>query len=122
MTSRKKKGEDQPPYARYAFWNPYNLSLLAGATATAAATGHWWIAVCAAASEGIWMLFAPDSKVLRAVWFDKMWDAKKQAELEEARDQKLAKMWPNDVQRFRTLREQQARIFKLAAEKPSLTT
>lgn len=121
-SSGKKKGGDKPPYARYAFLNPYNLTLLAGATATAAATGHWWIAVCAAASEGLWMLFAPDSKVLRSAWFDKMWLAQKQAELEEQQDQKLAKMWPNDVIRFRTLREQQARIFKLAVENPSLTT
>ena len=51
-------GDTEPPYVRYAFLNPYNVSLLAGAGVTAAATGHWGIAVVAAASEALWMLFA----------------------------------------------------------------
>ena len=52
----KKRGraDDEPPYGRYAFLNPYNLSLLVGAGTAAAATGHWWIAVCAAATETCW--------------------------------------------------------------------
>src|SRR6185369_4430774 len=49
--AKKRDSGDDPPYARYAFLNPYNLSLLVGATATAAATGHWWIALCAGATE-----------------------------------------------------------------------
>lgn len=120
-SGKKGPSEDEPPYARYAFLNPYNLSLLLGTTVTAAATGHWWLAVCAAATEGLWMVFAPDSKVLQRAWFDKTWAATKQAELEEAQDQKIAKLWPADVMRFRSLREQKTRIEKLAADNPSLT-
>jgi hypothetical protein len=120
-SGKKGPSDDEPPYAKYAFLNPYNLSLLVGTTVTAAATGHWWLAVCAAATEGLWMVFAPDSKVLQRAWFDKTWARTKRAELEEAQDQKIAKLWPNDVVRFRLLREQKTRIEKLANDNPSLT-
>ena len=119
--ARKKSRDDEPPYARYAFLNPYNLSLLAGTTVTAAATGHWWLAVCAAGMEGLWMVFAPDSKILQRAWFDKTDEARKRAALEDAQDQKIAKLWPADVVRFRALREQKTRIERLAMENPSLT-
>src|SRR5688500_602454 len=113
-----KKGrpssKDEPPYARYAFLNPYNLSLLIGTTVTAAATGHWWLAVCAGGLEGLWMVFAPDSKVLQRAWFDKVWAESKRAELEDEQGRKIAKLWPADVVRFRALREQKTRIEKLA--------
>jgi hypothetical protein len=123
VSGARKKGrpEDERPYARYAFLNPYNLSLLVGTTVTAAATGHWWLAVCAAGLEGMWMVFAPDSKLLQRAWFDKTWERTKRAELEDAQNEKIAKLWPNDVVRFRALREQKTRIEKLAAENPSLT-
>jgi hypothetical protein len=61
IIQRKKT---QPPYSKYAFWNPYNLSLIAGASAAAMVTGHWWLALVAGAGEALWMLFAPDSKLL----------------------------------------------------------
>lgn len=120
-SGKKGSSDDEPPYARYAFLNPYNLSLLVGSTVAAAATGHWWLAVCAAATEGLWMVFAPDSKILQRAWFDKTWNATKRAQLEEEQDQKIAKLWPNDVVRFKLLREQKTRIEKLATDNPSLT-
>jgi hypothetical protein len=60
-----------PPYARYAFSNPYNLTLLGGAAASALLTGNWWIGMMGLGLEALWMVFAPDSRLLRAVWFDK---------------------------------------------------
>ena len=39
------------PYARYAFLNPYNLVLLAGAIALGLLTGHDWLAVVAGGAE-----------------------------------------------------------------------
>ncbi len=119
---KKKRAEDaEPPYARYAFLNPYNLSLLAGASATAAATGHWGIAVCAAASEAIWMLFAPDSRILQRLWFDKVWDQKKKDEEEERQKAKFLRLTPQDQARAAALRDQRTRIYQLAADNPSLT-
>lgn len=117
----KKPPSDEPPYTRYAFLNPYNLSLLAGAGVAAAATGQWWIGVCAAAAEGIWMLFAPDSKVLRKLWFDKVWDDSVKAAEEERLNKKYDQLGQGDQVRALALREQKARIFQLAADNPSLT-
>src|SRR5262249_8816264 len=57
------------PYAKYAFLNPYNLSLLAGAGTVAAATQNWFLGVLTVGAEALWMLFAPGSKLLqRTVW------------------------------------------------------
>ena len=124
MSGRRKgrSPEDEPPYSRYAFLNPYNLTLLAGVGTTAAATGHWWMAICGAAAEGLWMLFAPDSKLLQRAWFDKTWAAEKEAALAEKREEKLSKASAADQARFQMLSDQKKRIEQLAADNPSLTT
>ena len=118
---KRPRKEEEPPYFRYAFLNPYNLSLLAGAGATAAASGHWGIAVCAAASEALWMLFAPDSKILRGLWFDKRWEEEKSDAIESERKKKFQRLTPQDQARAAALADQRKRIYQLAAENPSLT-
>jgi hypothetical protein len=115
------KKRDKPPYHSYAFWNPYNLSLLAGAGAVSAATGGWWIGLCAVAAETIWMLFAPDSTVLRRTWFDKLWNQDQRDVKLKQQAKKFAAL-PQDAQmRVLALRALQARIQKLAADNPSFT-
>lgn len=121
MSKKPPRGAEEPPYARYAFLNPYNLSLLAGAGVAAAATGHWWMAVCGVAGEAMWMLFAPDSKLLQRTWFDKVWTQSRADAVQEALDAKLKQLEPMDQQRVLYLREQKKRIHQLAAENPSLT-
>ena len=121
MSKKPLRGADEPPYARYAFLNPYNLSLLAGTGVAAAATGHWWMAVCGVAGEAMWMLFAPDSKLLQRTWFDKIWSESRAADAQEALDAKLKQLEPMDQQRVLYLREQRKRIHQLAQENPSLT-
>jgi hypothetical protein len=118
---KRRLENEEPPYARYAFVNPYNLSLLAGASATAAATGHWGIAVCAAACEAIWMLFAPDSKLLRSLCFDPRWAQAKKDDFEASQAAKFLRLTPQDQARAAALRDQRGRIYQLAAENPSLT-
>lgn len=111
----------RPPYARYAFLNPYNVSLLTGAGVTSAATGHWWIVLCAVASEVLWMLFAPDSKLLQRAWFDKVHQEKLVAERRE-RLEKMYKLLPwNEQQRAQVLDAQKRKIDQLAADNPSLS-
>jgi hypothetical protein len=117
---KRARSDDEPPYTRYAFLNPYNLSLLVGAGATAAATGHWWIAVCAAATEGLWMLFAPDSKVLQKTLWEKRWERSKQGDVEDRQNKKFERLTPEDQARARGLRDQRARIQQLAADNASL--
>jgi hypothetical protein len=117
---KRASKDDEPPYLRYAFLNPYNLSLLAGAGATAAATGHWWIAICAAATEGLWMLFAPDAKVLQRTLWQKRWERAQRGDVEERQNQKFLRLTAEDQARATALRDQRARIHQLAADNPSL--
>jgi hypothetical protein len=110
-----------PPYARYAFLNPYNLSLLGGAAAMAAATGHVWIGALAAASEVVWMLFAPDSRLLRKTWFDRRWQEEQRALRKQRQIEKFSALPDVEKVRALSLRELQERIQKLAADNPSFT-
>jgi hypothetical protein len=117
---KRVRTDDEPPYGRYAFLNPYNLSLLVGAGATAAATGHWWIALCAAATEGLWMLFAPDSKILQRTLWEKRWERSKRGDVEDRQNKKFQRLTPEDQVRATALRDQRARIQQLAADNPTL--
>jgi len=117
---KRVRTDDEPPYGRYAFLNPYNLSLLVGAGTAAAATGHWWIAVCAAATEGLWMLFAPDSKILQRTLWEKRWERSKRGDVEDRQNAKFLRLTPEDQARATALRDQRARIQQLAADNPTL--
>ena len=111
----------EPPYAKYAFANPYNLSLLAGAGSAALLTGHWWVGLCAVAAEAVWMLFAPDSRLLRKKWFDPIWESQ-QAEARKARQSAKFNALPNEEkERALRLRDQQKRIEKMAQDNASFT-
>lgn len=121
MSKKRRRVDEEPPYTRYAFLNPYNLSLLIGAGAAAAATGQWWVGVCGAAGEALWLLFAPDSKFLRRAWFDKMWSEARDEAQRKGQEKKLEQLHPVDQQRAAYLREQKDRIHQLARENPSLT-
>src|SRR6267142_2686730 len=76
----------RPPYARYAFKNPYNYAIMGGFASAAVLTGNWWLGLAGAGIEAIWMLFAPDSRLLRKLWWDKQHaedeDTRKRAELD----------------------------------------
>jgi hypothetical protein len=117
----KRVREKAPPYARYAFMNPYNLSLIAGSAAAAAATGHWWLALCAAAGEAVWMLFAPDSKLLRRAWFDKVWQTEQNAARKKKQAEKFNALPDAEKERALGLRAVQTRIERMAQENPSFS-
>jgi hypothetical protein len=118
IIQRKKT---QPPYSKYAFWNPYNLSLIAGASAAAMVTGHWWLALVAGAGEALWMLFAPDSKLLQKLWFDKVWDSELSTERKARQTEKFNKLPDTEKMRALALRELQVRIHKMAQDNASFT-
>lgn len=119
---RRSAKEKSPPYIRYAFWNPYNLSLLAGASAAAAATGHWWLALGAAAGEALWMLFAPDSKILQRTVFQSMWEGEQEEARKKRQAQKFAALPEVEKGRALALRELERRIGKMAQENPSFSS
>lgn len=111
----------RPPYAKYAFKNPYNYAVLGGFASAAALTGNWWLGLCGAGVEALWMLFAPDSRILRKTWFDKRFadeqDAARRAELEAK-----YKLLPEaDRLRCQELQEKQNQINQLARDNPSFT-
>src|SRR5947209_1069184 len=111
----------RPPYARYAFKNPYNYAVMGGFASAALLTGNWWLGLAGAGAEAIWMLFAPDSRLLRKLWFDKRHqedlDAARKAEL----DAKFKLLPEGDAMRCLALREKQEQINKLANENPAFT-
>ena len=98
----------EPPYAKYAFANPYNLSLLVGAGSAALLTGHWWVGLCAVAAEAVWMLFAPDSRLLQKKWFDPIWEGEQQ-EARKARQAAKFNALP-DAEKERALRLRDGRL------------
>jgi hypothetical protein len=109
------------PYAKYAFWNPYNLTLFGGAITAAAATGNWGLGAIAAGAEALWMLFAPDSRLLRRVAWDKKHAALQSAEQLAKRNAVLAALPAEDAARCRALGAKKAEIDRLCGENPALT-
>ena len=111
----------RPPYARYAFKNPYNYAIMGGFASAAVLTGNWWLGLAGAGVEALWMLFAPDSRLLRKLWWDKQHatdeDTRKRAEL----DAKFKLLPESDAMRCLALREKQDQINKLAQENPAFT-
>ncbi|MCU1276768.1 MAG: hypothetical protein JWM53_314 [bacterium] len=111
----------RPPYAKYAFKNPYNYAIMGGFASAALLTGNWWLGLAGAGAESLWMLFAPDSRLLRKLWFDKRHqedtDAARKAEL----DAKFKLLPEPDAMRCLALREKQEQINKLANENPAFT-
>ena len=123
-TSKTRMREDDPrarPYARYAFLNPYNLTLFAAGIATGILTGHTWLVVITCAAELLWMIFAPDSKLLQRLWFDRSFAAAKRLEDADRRKERIGLLAPNDSARLAQLCGHKQVIERLAKENPSLT-
>src|SRR5512135_3744917 len=77
------------PYTRFAFANPYNLSLLLGGLTASVLTLNPLLAIVTLGGEGLWMLYAPGSALLRKTLWDPRLD-KRRAQLEaEARAARL---------------------------------
>lgn len=111
--------EDRP-YARYAFLNPYNLVLLVSAMTLGLLTGHEWLAVLAAAAEAMWLIYAPGSRLLRRIWFDPVFERAEGAFTEEQRRAKALLLTPAGRARIQELVAQKVAIERLARENPSL--
>src|SRR5205823_9717778 len=88
-------------YFKYAFHNLYNYTLLAGVGAAALLTQNWWLAVVGGGLEALWMVFAPDSRAMRKLWFDKV-HADKLTEKENAEKNRVLQGLPApDADRYR---------------------
>ena len=113
---------EKTPYFKYAFVNAYNLGLLGASFTVAAATQNWWIAAVGLGAEALWMLFAPDSILLRKLWFDKyhqsVLDQKRLQEL----DAKFAALPEGEAIRCRQLQWTRDQILVLAKDNPAFTS
>ena len=121
MANSDEETTKKPPYARYAFWNPYNLAILGGFGSAAALTGNWWLGLAGAGVEALWMLFAPDSRLLRVVWFDKVFAAEQDADRKKEMEIKFKALPEQDAMRCMALQEKKEQIDRLAKENPSFT-
>lgn len=115
------KKKQAVPYFRYAFHNVYNYTLMGGVAAASAMTGNWWLAVAGAGAEVLWMMFGPDSKLLRRFVFDKVHDQRmREAEFKELQAQ-VASLPMDDQQRIGRLEQKRADILRLATDNQSLS-
>jgi hypothetical protein len=112
---------EKPPYLRFAFLNPYNLSLLGGAVAAGVLTLNPVIALAALGIEAIWLLHAPDSKRLRDLLWDPRYQKLKQADVAKARHARIQALEPDDQRRVFSLLARSSDIEQLAAQNPSFT-
>lgn len=116
-----KDEDEKPPYYKYAFANVYNLTMMGGFASAALLTQNWWLGVAGAGAEVLWMLFAPDSRLLRHKWFDKR-HAEEMAAIENAKWQdKLRNLSRDHHVRVANLQAKRHRIVSLANENQALT-
>jgi hypothetical protein len=119
VTAEKLRAK--PPFLKFAFANPYNISLLTGALAASALTLNPLIAVAALGAEALWLMHAPESRAMKRLVWDKKLD-RMVAELEERELQgKLATLDPREQERVRALFAEEQKINQLAAQNPSFS-
>jgi hypothetical protein len=115
----KSVGAEKRPYWKLAFANPYNLSLLTGGIAASVLTLNPLIALATLGLEGLWMLHAPESNILRRTFWDPQVEKLRREEEERERNARLAFLSPEARQRVMELLEGQREIRRLAAQNPS---
>lgn len=89
--------------------------------ALGALSGHTWLVVVTCAAEVLWLVFAPDSKLLQRLWFDRAFVAAKRADDLERRKERIGQLTPADSARLGQLSGQKQVIERLARDNPSLT-
>jgi hypothetical protein len=109
------------PYLKFAFANPYNLSLFGGALAAAGLTMNPLLAVVAIGAEALWLLYAPESARLKHLLWDPRFEKVRDAVEREERAERMAVLGQADRQRVERLVAQKRDIQRLAAQNPSFT-
>jgi hypothetical protein len=112
---------EKRPYLKYAFSNPYNVSLFLGTLAAAGITLNPFLAIFALGAEALWLLYAPDSKRLRHLLWDPRFEKVREAIVAEERGRRLALLAPAERKRVEALITRQTQIHRLAAQNPSFT-
>jgi len=112
---------ERHPYLRMALANPYNLSMLLGSIAVATIIQEPVLAVAALSVEALWLVFGPESKLLRRFLWDPALERSRRELEGKARAALLAALNPAERQRVDALVARQETIRSLAAQNPSFT-
>ena len=112
---------EKRPYLKMAFANPYNLSLLLGGVAASVLTANPIPAVLALGCEGLWLLHAPENKMLRRLLWDPRFEKIRLALEAQEREERMKTLSPDDVARVNKLVDREQEINRLAAQNPSFT-
>ena len=110
----KELSKDKVPFHRYAFHNVYNYSLMGGVAAASVLTGNWWLAVVGAGMEALWMVFGPDSKLMRKKVFEPHHAELMKVVADEERKKSLAGLPRADVERFEQLERRAIELMELS--------
>ena len=112
---------EKRPYLKFAFANPYNLSLFGGALAAAGLTMNPLLAVVAIGAEALWLLYAPESARLKHLLWDPRFAKVRELAEREARAERMKLLAEADRQRVDRLVDQKRAIQVLATQNPSFT-
>jgi len=117
----KNVANEKRPYFKKAVMNPYNLTLFLGSLAASLLTFSPFLAVIACALEVMWIVFAPESKVLQKTLWDPQIDKERAAEQQQAYIARVATLDNSEQSRVANLVARQLEINRLAEQNPSLS-
>jgi hypothetical protein len=112
---------EKVPYVRFAFANPYNLSLFLGTLAASVLTLNPALALVAIGGEMLWLLHAPGSERLRHLLWDPKFGKLRDALEAQEREARVSGLAETERDRVDGLVTQQQEIRRLAASNPSFT-
>lgn len=119
----KREGTAFPrrSYLKAAFANPYNLSLLGGSVALSLLTLNPLPALAGLGAEALWLLWAPDSGLLRRRLWDPRFSKLEEAAEAEERRRRIAGLPEHDRVRVEELVLRRVDIERLASHNPTFT-
>jgi hypothetical protein len=112
---------EKRPYFKWAFANPYNISLLVGAVAASVLTLNPLPAIIALGLEGLWLLHGPESKLLRRILWDPRFEKLRLSLEQEQLEARIKNLVGPERERVEYLVGKQQEIQRLAAQNPSFT-
>ncbi len=112
---------EKRPYLKFAFANPYNLSLFFGTLAASQLTLNPVLGLVAIGGEVLWLLHAPDSKRLRHLLWDPRFEKLRTALEAQERQQRMQTLGEEERERVNALVTRQQEIRRLAGNNPSFT-
>lgn len=116
-----EKFPEKPAYLKYAFANPYNLTLFGGAVVASILTLNPLIAVAALGVEGLWLLHGSQSRFMQRLLWDPLYEKEKLEFEQRKRMAQVEKLGQGGQQRVFNLIEKEKQIQQLAMQNPSFT-